>query len=203
MSGFKNKVDIIATMREEVEYMLNIAVKNHGMKPQVINDILKKRHYIIDTNKSDEDSYVNVSYGRKYSHEKLRDKSGMIQCPCCPLRFTNGSTFSMHMTKKHTDVAERSNGRHKCSECDAVFNSSSDLTQHKTTAHTNPEIECLFLDCNHTSKTIGGCISHYGRVHLKHVSDKQVCLVCNTEFNGASIHYHVARCCPDSHYHVN
>uniref|UniRef100_A0A6C0BSE6 C2H2-type domain-containing protein n=1 Tax=viral metagenome TaxID=1070528 RepID=A0A6C0BSE6_9ZZZZ len=202
MSGYKNKIDIIELMKNEVEYMLNIAVTEYGMDPNAINDILKKRHYIIDTSKSEEDLYINVSYGRKYFHDKLRDSDGMIQCPCCPFRFTNGSTFSMHMTKKHTEIAKRHNGRHECVECCVTFNSSSDLTQHKTNAHVKPEIKCEFPDCQHKSKTVGGCISHYGRVHIGEMRDKQVCLTCNAEFNGASIHYHIARCCPTSHYHI-
>ena len=202
MSGHKNKFDMIGAMRGEVEYMLNIAVNVYGLDKNVIDIILKKRHYIMDEMNPTEDLYTNVSYGRKYSHDKIRYSDGKIQCPYCPFRYDNGSTFSMHITKQHKSIAKRVSDRKKCSVCDETFESLADVVNHKKMVHTASDIGCLFDGCEYKSKTIGGCISHYGRKHLSDMRDGGICLVCNTECNGSSIHYHIARCCPRSHYYM-
>jgi uncharacterized C2H2 Zn-finger protein len=202
MSGHKKNFDMIGAMREEVEYMLNTAVNNYGLDQCAVEFILKKRHYIIDETNTDKDLYTNVSYGHKYSHDKIRDSDGKIQCPYCPFRFDNGSTFSMHITKRHKENAGRIGDRKKCPLCNDTFDTLADVANHKKMIHTTAEIECLFDGCEYKSKTIGGCISHYGRKHLSEMRDGGVCLVCNTECNGSSIHYHIARCCPQSHYHM-
>lgn len=203
MSGHKNNFDMIGAMREEVEYMLNVAVNNYGLDHAAIEHILKKRHYIMDEINVDDEVSTNVSYGRKYSHDKIRGSDGKIQCPYCPFRFDNGSTFSMHVTKRHKEKANRLGDRKKCSLCDETFDSLADVVNHKKMIHISADIGCLFDGCEYKSKTIGGCISHYGRKHLSEMRDGTTCLICNTECNGSSIHYHIARCCQRSHYYVN
>lgn len=104
-----------------------------------------------------------------------RKKPRRVKCPMptngvCPFdgcdwvcKSMKGSTFAMHITKKHSTDLDLPKVSYQCLECAAEFSSRGGLRQHTVSAHEPRRWECT--DCSYVAKNKSTLITHVVRKH--------------------------------------
>ena len=124
------------------------------------------------------------------------------ECPFCDWKCKSmkGSTWAMHMSRKHTTELGRSVDPYKCSQCDKKFCSRSHLNHHVANHHEVILQNCPDPACCYQGKNRASVVTHYMRKHLKEVIDRceavDGCVSCDR--TGAVSVYHMGVCNPCS-----
>jgi len=124
------------------------------------------------------------------------------ECPFCDWKCKSmkGSTWAMHMSRKHTVELGRAVDPYKCSQCDKKFCSRSHLNHHVANHHEIILQNCPDKDCRYQGKNRASVVTHYMRKHLKEVVDRceavDGCTSCDR--SGAVSVYHMGVCHPSS-----
>ena len=124
------------------------------------------------------------------------------KCPFCDWKCKSmkGSTWAMHMSRKHTIELGRAVDPYKCSQCDKKFCSRSHLNHHVANHHEVILQKCPDNDCCYRGKNRASVVTHYMRKHMKEIIDRceavDGCVSCDR--SGTVSVYHMGVCNPCS-----
>lgn len=128
-----------------------------------------------------------------------------FQCPFCPwvCKSKNGSTFSMHISRKHAKQLGRRENPYVCTMCSETFSARTHLNHHIANHHEMILLCCPLKDCGYQSKQKMTVITHYVVNHMREkmieCQKKEACTNCDKKnFNN----YHIGVCMPDSPFVV-
>jgi len=124
------------------------------------------------------------------------------KCPFCDWKCKSmkGSTWAMHMSRKHTIELGRAVDPYKCSQCEKKFCSRSHLNHHVANHHEVILQKCPDNDCCYRGKNKASVVTHYMRKHMKEIIDRceavDGCVSCDR--SGTVSVYHMGVCNPCS-----
>jgi hypothetical protein len=124
------------------------------------------------------------------------------KCPFCDWKCKSmkGSTWAMHMSRKHTIELGRAVDPYKCSQCEKKFCSRSHLNHHVANHHEVILQKCPDIECCYRGKNRASVVTHYMRKHMKEIIDRceavDGCVSCDR--SGTVSVYHMGVCNPCS-----
>jgi hypothetical protein len=124
------------------------------------------------------------------------------ECPFCDWKCKSmkGSTWAMHMSRKHTIELGRAVDPYKCSQCEKKFCSRSHLNHHVANHHEVILQNCPDKDCCYQGKNRASVVTHYMRKHMKEIIERceavDGCVSCDR--SGVVSVYHMGVCNPCS-----
>ena len=127
------------------------------------------------------------------------------KCPFCDwtCKSKKGSTFAMHLSRKHTTELGRAIAPYKCSDCDKRFVARTHLNHHIANHHEVILRNCPDKDCQYQGKNKQSVVSHYMRHHMNDVVKRcegaDMCISCERT-ESVSL-YHMGICHPSSPFY--
>ena len=123
------------------------------------------------------------------------------KCPYCDWSTDRGgSTFSMHISRKHAAETGKEVNPYKCSYCHLDFSAKTHLNHHVANHHEITLINCCDTGCSYKGKNKASIISHYVTAHMpiiaKECKTHNKCVSCDRTGNISN--YHIGKCHKES-----
>jgi hypothetical protein len=122
------------------------------------------------------------------------------QCPYCDWSSQKGTTFSMHISRKHASEAGKEVNPYKCSYCQLDFSAKTHLNHHIANHHEINLINCCHDGCTYKGKNKTSIISHYVNKHMPNIVKEckahNKCVSCDR--TGTITPYHIGKCHKES-----
>ena len=124
------------------------------------------------------------------------------QCPYCDWKCDSlkKTTYSMHISAKHTQEVGRALNPYVCTQCDKRFSARAFLNQHIANHHKITFHDCPDTNCSYQAKNKQAIMSHYASQHLPNIVKKcrETGCCTNCSRTNSVTPYHIASCHPDS-----